>query len=167
MARRTVTISKDIATGGELIPEGTYEAIISNVKEQKVKNGKNAGEDMYAIECKITEGDFKGRKATKYVMLFGGETDKAFISLYQLLSAIGEPIDFGDDENIDIEIPEPADLVGEELQIKIIHEPYKASDGEEKMAYRLDRFLPLGDAPKKSSAPASRAKAAGKQRVKI
>lgn len=150
---RTVSITRGAASStgtGELIPQGTYDAVISNVETKQVKRGDNAGEDMYAVECKIIDGPQKGRKATKYVMLFGGKTGKAWISYAQLAAAVGEPIEFDDedgddDDETEVELLEPRDLIGEELRIKIEHEPYKDNDGNEKMGYRLTRFLPADD----------------------
>lgn len=177
MARRTViatrTISDSASGTGELVPEGVYNAIISDVSEQAVKSGDNQGQPMYKVECKITDDEQKGRKATKWVMLFPGKEGKAMISYYQLLASIGEGIEFDDGkEEQEVEILDPPELINQELRIKIVHEVYEPTDGTEKrMTYKLNRFMPANDSTPKSAggskAGPAKAAARGKQRVKI
>lgn len=178
MARRTILASREVlgSSSGELVPEGDYDAVISNCTETSVKSGENKGEPMYKVECKILDEAQKNRRATKWVCLFPGKEGKALISFYQLMKAIGDPIELDEGtEEQEIEIPEPRELIGQEVRIRIKHEPYQGSDDdEERMTYKLDRFLEPrkssvggASAPKSGKAAMSKAGGRGKTRVKL
>jgi len=95
----------------EPIPSGWYKVTISDVELRESKSQKNKGKPYYAIEHTVSEGDHEGRKVFSNVMLFEG----ALYSAVQLMAAItGEQPNEGE-----MVIPDPDELVGEEMWAKV------------------------------------------------
>jgi hypothetical protein len=130
--------------GGEPIPEGKYDAEISNVTGMdgslKVKSGPNAGEEMWRVQFKITSGDQTGRPASRHIMLFEGKEGKALIGYAQLAKAVGQPID---SKATEFELLDEKDVVGKPVQIIIKHGTYHdPATNEDRITYNVDRILP-------------------------
>lgn len=160
-----LTVSKtDIenALGGnfEPIPAGVYG---STITEAVVKDSK-AGNPMYVVKHLITGGATGiGRKITSYHVIQG----KGAFSSTQLLKALELPYirkDMTEAELEDYEYPDPEDLIGNDLNVKIVTEPYTGMDpetGEPETRYRNniagtyvhdeDRFTELEDEDDSSS----------------
>jgi len=94
----------------EPIPSGYYKVNITDVELRESKSEKNAGKPYYAIEHTVAEGDYEGRKVYSNVMLWAG----AAYSLNQLLNGLGISTQAGE-----VEVPEPEELLGEELMAKV------------------------------------------------
>lgn len=111
----------------EPIPSGWYKVTISDVELRESKSDKNYGKPYYAVEHTVAEGDHEGRKVFSNVMLFAG----ALYSLNQLLNGLGIETEAGE-----VEVPEPEELLGQELWAKVKITPKRKvrdpQTGEEK-----------------------------------
>jgi hypothetical protein len=100
----------------EVLPTGWYKVTISDVELKESKSEKNSGKPFYAIEFTINAPEkFEGRKVFGNVMLWAG----AAYSLNQLLNALGIQTEGG----AEVEVPEPEDLLGEEIMVKLGYKP--------------------------------------------
>jgi hypothetical protein len=130
MAIKVVLSSKEASSKVlEPIPSGWYKVTISDVELRESKSQKNKGKPYYAIEHTVSEGDHEGRKVFSNVMLFEG----ALYSAVQLMAAItGEQPNEGE-----LEVPDPDELVGEEMwaKVKITPERTVTDDAGEKKTY--------------------------------
>jgi hypothetical protein len=103
----------------EPIPSGWYIANITDVEMAEVKSapkpGKkdNRGEPFYKMELTIESPEkHEGRKVWTNVMLFSG----ALYSAVQLVGAVGGVVPEGEGS---LEIPEPEELLGKTVAIKV------------------------------------------------
>lgn len=113
------------AQGGfEPLAEGTYGAVIYGAK---VDRSKNSGNLMYVIDYKITEGpEGKGRKLKSWYTL----APHALFSVIGLLKATGNPYPTKETPEGEFEFPDADEFIGEEVNIKIVKEPYETVDDE-------------------------------------
>lgn len=112
---------KKAQSGFSPLPEGTYGAIIYGAK---VDTSKNSGNLMYVVDYKITEGpEGIGRKIKAWYTL----APHALFGVIGLLKALGleYPKEAGE-----FEFPDADEFVGEEVNIKIVKEPYQGVDDE-------------------------------------
>lgn len=117
--------------GYKPLPEGTYGAIVFDVTEKQSK----AGNDMYEIDFKITEGpEGIGRKIRGWFVVSG----KALFSVVGLLKALGFPYPDKDTPAGVFEFPDGDEFLGKELNLKIKQEAYETEDedGNVVTAYR-------------------------------
>jgi hypothetical protein len=99
----------------EIMPTGWYKVTISGCELKESTSEKNPGKPMYNVEFTINEPEkFEGRKVFTNICLWEG----ALYSANQLLNALGIATSEGE-----IEIPEPEDLLGEEIMIKLGYKP--------------------------------------------
>jgi hypothetical protein len=105
----------------EPIPSGYYKLNITDVELRESKSVKNLGKPYYAIEHTVAEGEHEGRKVFSNVMLFAG----ALYSLNQLLEALGIETQAGE-----IEVPEPEELLGQEVVAKVKITPKRSVKDE-------------------------------------
>ena len=138
------------AQGGNFkaLPAGTYGAIVFDVTEKQSK----AGNDMYEIDFKITEGpEGIGRKIRGWFVVSG----KALFSVVGLLKALDFDYPTKDTPAGEFEFPDGDEFLGKELNLKIDQEPYETEneDGEVVTAYRnsIKRTFPYD--PDKISEP--------------
>lgn len=129
------------AQGGNFkaLPEGTYGAIVFDVTEKQSK----AGNDMYEIDFKITEGpEGIGRKIRGWFVVSG----KALFSVVGLLKALDFEYPTKDTPAGEFEFPDGDEFLGKELNLKIKQEAYETEneDGEVVTAYRnnISRTFP-------------------------
>lgn len=111
------------AQGGSFppLPEGTYGAVIYEVVEKQSK----AGNDMYQIDFKITEGpEGIGRKQRGWFVVSG----KALFSVVGLLKALGLPYPTKDTPAGEFEFPDGDEFLGREVNIKLSQEGYETED---------------------------------------
>lgn len=115
------------AQGGfEPLPEGTYGAVIYAAKYGP---SKSSGNPMYTIDYKITEGpEGKGRKLKGWYSL----APHALFSVIGLLKATGHPYPTKDTPAGEFEFPDADEFVSEEVNLKIVQEPYETVDDEGK-----------------------------------
>jgi hypothetical protein len=114
-------------TGFAALAAGTYGAIIYEVKEKQSK----AGNDMYEIDFKITEGqEGVGRKQRSWFVVSG----KALFSVVGLLKALDLPYPGKDTEPGEFEFPDGEDFLGREVNIKLAQESYQGVDDDGKQA---------------------------------
>lgn len=117
--------------GFKPLPAGIYGATIFDVTEKQSK----AGNDMYEIDFKITEGpEGVGRKQRGWFVVSG----KALFSVVGLLKALDLPYPSKETPAGEFEFPDGDSFLGEEVNIKITQEPYQTEDdeGKEVTAYR-------------------------------
>lgn len=117
--------------GFKPLPEGTYGAIVFDVTEKQSR----AGNDMYEIDFKITEGpEGIGRKIRGWFVVSG----KALFSVVGLLKALDFPYPTKDTPAGTFEFPDGDEFLGKELNLKIKQEAYETEgdDGEVVTAYR-------------------------------
>ena len=117
--------------GFKPLPEGVYGAIVFDVKEKQSK----AGNDMYEIDFKITEGpEGIGRKIRSWFTVSG----KALFSYVGLAKATGKPYPDKTTEAGEFEFPDGDEFLGDEVNLKIVQEAYETEDddGEVVTAYR-------------------------------
>lgn len=115
----------------EPLAAGVYGAVIFEA-EEKVSR---AGNDMYRINYKITEGpEGVGRKIYGYYTVAGN----ALFAVNGLLKATGHPYPDKDTPAGDFDFPDAEEFLGQEVNIKITREPYVSEDdtGKEITAYR-------------------------------
>lgn len=126
------------AVGGnfEPIPAGVYGGTIV---EAVVKDSKNSGNPMYALNIRVSEGATGiGRKIRSYHVIQG----KGAFSSTALLKALDLPYirkDMTEEELADFEFPDGDELIGRELNIKVGIDSYPGMNeetGEEETRYR-------------------------------
>lgn len=113
------------AQGGNFkpLPAGTYGAVVFDVNEKQSK----AGNDMYEIDFKITEGpEGIGRKQRGWFVVSG----KALFSVVGLLKALDFPYPAKDTPAGTFEFPDGDEFLGREVNLKIDQEPYETEDDE-------------------------------------
>lgn len=121
------------AQGGNFkpLPAGTYGAVVYDVTEKQSK----AGNDMYEIDFKITEGpEGIGRKQRGWFVVSG----KALFAVVGLLKALDFPYPDKTTEPGTFEFPDGDEFLGREVNIKIDQEAYETEDedGNVVTAYR-------------------------------
>lgn len=121
------------AQGGAFppLPAGTYGAIVFDVTEKTSK----AGNDMYEIDFKITEGpEGIGRKQRGWFVVSG----KALFSVVGLLKALDLPYPSKDTPAGEFEFPDGDEFLSREVNLKITQEAYETEDEDGKVvtAYR-------------------------------
>lgn len=121
------------AQGGSFppLPAGTYGAIVFDVTEKQSK----AGNDMYEIDFKITEGpEGIGRKQRGWFVVSG----KALFAVVGLLKALDMPYPNKETQPGTFEFPDGDEFLGRDVNIKITQEAYETEgdDGEVVTAYR-------------------------------
>lgn len=117
--------------GFKPLPAGIYGATIFDVTEKQSK----AGNDMYEIDFKITEGpEGVGRKQRGWFVVSG----KALFAVVGLLKALDMPYPDKNTEAGTFEFPDGDEFLGREVNIKITAEPYETEDDDGKAvtAYR-------------------------------
>ena len=124
--------------GFKPLPEGTYGAIVFDVTEKQSK----AGNDMYEIDFKITEGpEGIGRKIRGWFVVSG----KALFSVVGLLKALDFPYPTKDTPAGEFEFPDGDEFLGKELNLKIKQEAYETEneDGEvvKKLALKAENVV--------------------------
>lgn len=134
--------------GFKPLPKGTYGAVIYEVTEKQSK----AGNDMYEIDFKITEGpEGIGRKQRGWFVVSG----KALFAVVGLLKALDMDYPSKDTKPGVFEFPDGDEFLGKEVNITIDQEPYQTVDdnGDEVTTYRnnLKRVFPYD--PDKISEP--------------
>lgn len=94
-----------------LLPEGTYEVEVAEVKEKKTKDG----DEMWSVKFKITAGEFLGKKLfTNLVFSDGG-----LGNIKKFLKSAGFDMDV---ERVDLR---PESIEGATLRATVIHEDYQ------------------------------------------
>lgn len=141
-------IKKAQGNNFEPLPEGTYGAIVFDVKEKQSK----AGNDMYEIDFKITEGPAGiGRKQRGWFVVSG----KALFAVVGLLKALDFPYPDKNTEPGTYEFPDGEEFLGREVNIKLGLDSYETVDeeGEVKTAYRNNITRVFAYDPDKISEP--------------
>ena len=138
------------AQGGnfEPLPEGTYGAIIYEVVEKQSK----AGNDMYEITFKITDGpEGIGRQVKGWFVVTG----KALFSVVGLLKALGLPYPNKDTPPGEYVFPDGDDFLGENVNLVISLEGYESLDesGNQVTRYRNNVKRVLAYDPDEVSLP--------------
>lgn len=113
------------AQGGAFppLPAGTYGAIIFEGSESTSK----AGNDMYVLDFKITEGpEGINRKQRGWFVVSG----KALFSVVGLLKALDLPYPSKETPAGEFEFPDVDAFLGEQVNIKITQESYETEDEE-------------------------------------
>lgn len=115
------------------LPEGIYGAQIYNAV---YKLSKSSNKPMYEIEFKITDGPAGiGRKRLLY---WASLAPNALFSTIKVLKALGLPYPNKETPAGEFEFPDAEEFVGEQVNIKLIVEPYASvnDEDEEITAYR-------------------------------
>ena len=135
----------------EPIPSGYYKVTISDVELRESKSQKNFGKPYYAIEHTVSDGDYEGRKVYSNVMLFEG----ALYSLNQLLNGLGIDTEAGE-----VEVPEPEELLGQELYAKVkitpkrkVKDPQTGEEKEYEARNDIGGYKKAGDVPSANAKP--------------
>jgi hypothetical protein len=98
------------------IPEGAYHAVVTAATHRTSK----AGNDSYKVEFTVKSGDYKGRKASKYLTL----TERSRAVFFREMDTLGLDVEFWaeiDDED-DPETIVCAELIGARTKL-VIGEP--------------------------------------------
>jgi hypothetical protein len=96
----------------EPLPSGKYHVKITDVSlETCGPESKNPDKHYWAIEFTVQEGKYSDRKCWTNCMLFEG----ALYTLSQLMKATGYDVTQGD-----VDVPEIDDLIGQDVQIRVI-----------------------------------------------
>lgn len=132
-------IAKAQGGGFEPLAAGTYGAVIYDVVEKTSK----AGNDMYEITFKITEGPEGINRQIKGWFVVSGKT---LFSVVGLLKALGRPYPNKDTEPGVFEFPDGDEFLGESVNLVIDAEAYESLDdtGQTVTRYRnnVKRVLP-------------------------
>ena len=119
--------------GFKPLPAGTYGASVYDVTEKTSK----AGNDMYEIDFKITEGpEGIGRKQRGWFVVSG----KALFSVVGLLKALDFPYPSKDTPEGEFEFPDGDEFLGREVNLKITQEAYETEneDGEVEVGWHSE-----------------------------
>lgn len=122
---------KKAESGFTPLPAGIYAATVYDAKEAVSK----AGNDMYVLDFKITDGpEGIGRKIKSW---FTVKADALF-SLIALHKAVDFPYPDKNTPAGEFEFPDADDYLGKEVNIQITLEPYQSvdDDGEEVTLFR-------------------------------
>lgn len=122
---------KKAESGFTPLPAGIYAATVYDAKEAVSK----AGNDMYVLDFKITDGpEGVGRKIKSW---FTVKADALF-SLIALHKAVGFPYPDKNTPAGEFDFPDADEYLGKEVNIQITLEPYQSvdDDGEEVTLFR-------------------------------
>jgi hypothetical protein len=111
------------ATTLEPFPAGWYPMTITECELVESKSPKNNGKPMYKIELTVLEGDFEGRKVHTNACLWDG----ALYTISQILKAL----ELYDGTPGQMEIPDPEELSGQDLLVKVKIQGKRVVDGKE------------------------------------
>lgn len=129
------------------IPNGAYEAVVHDIEETEVKNGKNAGAPMWAVQFAINGGEYDNRRVFRNYTL----VDSSLWAVKQFLVAVGvDPEALGGEVEIDLN-----DLIGLPCRVVVRQREYegqkqndvkqvmKSNGGENPSAKAQDDDLPF------------------------
>lgn len=107
--------AEDLAStgGGEysVIPAGSYNATIYEVKQETVKSGPNEGKPRFNVQFRISDGQYENRRVFGYVALYkAGDYWKT----QSFFSALGYDLSAGT-----FTVPSPADLQGKPIGVRV------------------------------------------------
>lgn len=92
------------------IPNGVYEVLVHDIEEREVKQGKNAGADMWAVQFAINGGEYDNRRVFRNYTLI----PNSMWAVKQFLIALGvDPEALSGEVAINLE-----DLIG--LQARVV-----------------------------------------------
>ncbi len=124
----------DVSTVVKPIDEGTYAAEISEVEVTESKSKL----PMVVVTYTISDGDFKGRKLTDYMVLETKKREPNEPGLRQLkrliVAALGEDSANSDDFDTD-------ELQGQNVTLVIKQESYEDEGGDEQVSNRVKKVL--------------------------
>lgn len=101
----------------DALPNGRYEALIHDIEETNVKNGKNAGAPMWAVQFAINGGDHDNRRVFRNYTLI----PESLWAVKQFLIALGvDPEALNSEVTIDSQT-----LVGHQCQIIVRQRTYE------------------------------------------
>lgn len=107
-----------------VLPEGIYGAFVYEAKFKKSR----AGNDMYELNFKITEGPAGiGRKIMGWFTL----TPKALFKVVELNKAVGFPYPNKSTPAGEFEFNDADDYLQEKVNLQIIQEPYEGVDDDD------------------------------------
>jgi hypothetical protein len=113
--RRTVTVDMEgVESGGKIVPDGTYEAIIESVEEKESSNDN----PMIVVKWKLTSGKGKGGMVWDNLPL----VPQALWRLKGMLEALGVEVPDG---SMDLDLTE---LEGQECSVQITNENFEGKD---------------------------------------
>lgn len=122
--------------GATLLPAGTYDLLISEVKEGKSK----AGDPMVNVTCEVqNNAEYNGAKVFHNVTFMGKDKPGAGMSSH-FLKCINQPYQGAIDVN-------PDAWVGEDFKAKIAPRTYTKKDGSEAKTNNIVEVMPSEDAP--------------------
>lgn len=122
--------------GGVLLPEGPYELVITDVKEQKSK----AGDPQVNVTCEVMNNpEFNGARVYHNVTFLPKDKKGAGMASH-FLKCINQPYQGP------IEV-DPEAWKGEKFQAIINHRAYKKEDGTEVVTNNIKSVLASEDTP--------------------
>lgn len=117
--------------GGEPLPKGVYLCDIESCAVTKPQSKDERIEVVYTV----ADGDHKGRKLWDYINL---ESEAAAFKVREFLEAVG--IVTGKKEAGEFD---PAKLVGEQVNVRVIHQPDNRPEHEGEMQQRVGGVTPV------------------------
>lgn len=94
-----------------VVPAGSYNAVIFDVKQESVKSGPNEGKPRFNIQFKLTSEGVDNRRVFAYVALYkAGDYWKT----QSFFSALGYDLSSGK-----FEVPTPNELMGKPIGVRV------------------------------------------------
>jgi hypothetical protein len=95
----------------EVIPAGSYNATVFDVKQEEVRSGPNEGKPRLNIQFRISDGKYENRRVFAYVALYvAGD----FWKTQSFFKAVGYDMKSGD-----FEVPETNELTGKGVGVRV------------------------------------------------
>lgn len=164
MAREALIIDEEVANGGgtfKPIPAAWYHVEIEDVEAREVKQGKNAGKEMFNYKLKVIGGDYDGRKLFVNACLW----KEAIFTQRDIQAALG----LYTRGETSFSIADEDQLIGKELKVRVVQKDKFVKPGEDP---ELDEEgNPVKDnevkgfAPLTGAAPAAGGKKAGAKKA--
>lgn len=103
----------DSTTGGDytLVPEGSYNATIYEVKSEEVRSGDNAGKPRFNIQFRLSGPGVENRRVFSYVPLY---VAKDFWKTKAFFSSLGIDMEVGS-----FTVPTPDALAGKPIGVRV------------------------------------------------
>lgn len=125
------------------IPNGVYEALVHDIEQTEVKNGKNAGAPMWGVQFSINGGEYDNRRVFRNFILI----PESMWAIKRFLIAIGIPSEQLDGQiQVDLE-----DLVGLPCRLVLRQREYEGQIQNE-----VKQVMPSKGAPNGGAAPAGK-----------
>lgn len=94
-----------------VIPAGSYNATVFEVKQEEVRSGPNEGKPRFNVQFRISGGQYENRRVFSYIPLYvAGD----FWKTQSFFSALGYDMKSGD-----FEVPEVNELQGKAIGVRV------------------------------------------------